>query len=196
MRQEPAKPVEAVAQPGSMPGLPEGAPLVVAGRRVQAALEQRVAMPVELAMRYQNPSILTAVEKLRAGDVDDLLLIPLFPHYAMSSYETAVVRVKEVVAESAPGMKLRVQPPYYAADDYINALVASATHFRMAGATAKADGLPLWLTLIFQSYPLHHQSRAEQEATRVPEGGLARWLALVQKGYCPPRQARGRVTLN
>jgi len=104
----------------------EGSPLVVTSKKVQAALQRRVPMPVELAMRYQNPSIREAVDRLRTAGVDGVLLIPLFPHYAMSSFETAVERVKEVIGERAPGMKLRVQPPFYAADDYIGALAASA----------------------------------------------------------------------
>jgi ferrochelatase len=107
----------------------DGSPLVVTSRHVQAALQKRVSVPVELAMRYQSPSIEFAVGNLAAKGVDDLLLITLFPHYAMSSYETAVVRVQEVVAELAPQMKLTVQPPYYNAPEYMEALVASAADF-------------------------------------------------------------------
>jgi ferrochelatase len=55
------------------------------------------------------------------------LLIPLFPHYAASSYETAAVRVLELAIKS--GMKVTVQPPYYNDPDYIAALVASAADF-------------------------------------------------------------------
>ena len=47
----------------------------------------------------------------------------------MSSYETAVVRVEEVAAKLAPGMKVVVQPAYYADTDYIAALVASAADY-------------------------------------------------------------------
>src|SRR5208282_5864614 len=72
----------------------EGSPLVVTSRHVQELLQKRVNVPVELAMRYQNPSIESAIQKLAAQRIDDLLLIPLFPHYAMSSYESAVERVK------------------------------------------------------------------------------------------------------
>lgn len=105
---------------------PEGSPLVVTSRKVQKKLQARFDVPVELAMRYQNPSIESAIGKLRGAGVDDLLLIPLFPHYAMSSYESAVVRVQEVTAKNAPQMKITVQPPYFDATDYIEALVASA----------------------------------------------------------------------
>jgi len=105
---------------------PAGAPLVVTSKKVQAELQRRVGMPVELAMRYQNPSSESAVDRLCAAGVDDLLLIPLFPHYAMSSYETVVERVKEVTARHAPSMEVIIQPPYYAHEDYVAALVASA----------------------------------------------------------------------
>jgi protoporphyrin/coproporphyrin ferrochelatase len=103
-----------------------GSPLIATSRRVQARLQERVSVPVELAMRYQNPSIEAALRNLADRNVEQLLLIPLFPHYAMSSYETAVERVKELLVQHAPRMRLTVQPPYSDAPDYISALVASA----------------------------------------------------------------------
>src|SRR5271156_3783990 len=41
--------------------LPEGSPLIVTSRNVQKKLAARVTVPVELAMRYQNPSIENAI---------------------------------------------------------------------------------------------------------------------------------------
>ena len=111
----------------------EGSPLVVTSRNVCRKLQERVPAPVELAMRYQNPSIESAVRKLSERQVDELFLIPLFPHYAMSSYETAVVRVREVARKIAPGMKIAVQPPYGDAPDYITALAASVADQLAAG---------------------------------------------------------------
>lgn len=104
---------------------PEGSPLIVASRHSQALLQKRVDVPVELAMRYQNPTIESAIKNLKAKGATEVLLIPLFPHYAMSSYETAVVRVQELAAQIDPAMKIVVQPPYYQRPDYIAALVAS-----------------------------------------------------------------------
>ena len=112
---------------------PDGSPLVVMSRRVQKKLQQRVTVPVELAMRYQNPSIASALKKLANKDVTDLLVIPLFPHYAMSSYESAAERVKEVAAKMAPKMNIKIQPPYFDAPDYIAALVASAKNHLEGG---------------------------------------------------------------
>jgi ferrochelatase len=102
----------------------EGSPLIATSRKVQALLQQRVTVPVELAMRYQNPSVPDVVKQLAKQGVTELFLLPLFPHYAMSSYETAVVWVRENIARHAPQMKLTVQKPYYDSPDYIAALGA------------------------------------------------------------------------
>jgi ferrochelatase len=108
---------------------PEGSPLVVTSRNVLSVLKKRIDLPLSLAMRYQSPSIPAAIADLASQQVTDLFLIPLFPHYAMSSFETAVERVKEVAARNAPGMRVTVQPPYYDNPDYIQALAGSAQPF-------------------------------------------------------------------
>jgi ferrochelatase len=103
----------------------EGSPLVVISQRVCAEVQKRIDVPVELAMRYQNPSIASALASLARQGVDELLLVPLFPHYAMSSFETAVVEVKRLAAKT-PIKDVSVLPPFYNAPEYIAALVASA----------------------------------------------------------------------
>ncbi|MEI6279492.1 MAG: ferrochelatase [Verrucomicrobiae bacterium] len=113
----------------------EGSPLVVTSRNVRRELQRRVGddLVIELAMRYQNPGIEPAILRLRGQAVTDLLVFPLFPHYAMSSFETAVVRAKELAARLAPEMRLKIAAPYYDDPRYIAALVASATDFLNAG---------------------------------------------------------------
>jgi ferrochelatase len=112
---------------------PEGSPLVVISANVRRRLQEKVEAPIELAMRYQNPSIPSAMRKLADKGVDDLLLIPLFPHYAMSSFESAVERVKEVAASMSPRLRITVQPPFFGDADYIGALVANARPFLEKG---------------------------------------------------------------
>jgi ferrochelatase len=107
----------------------EGSPLVATGRKVREALQNRAGMRVELAMRYRKPSIPDAIRKLRDEGVTEGLLIPLFPHYAMSSFETAVERVREVIAQVAPGLSLTVAPPFYNHPDYIRAMTANAAGY-------------------------------------------------------------------
>jgi ferrochelatase len=107
----------------------DGSPLIVTSRKVCAALKARTGLPVELGMRYRNPSIQQAIERLRAQGVRDLFLIPLFPHYAMSSYETAVERVRRILAQSGWGISLSIIAPFYDHPDYIGALVGSAAEY-------------------------------------------------------------------
>jgi protoporphyrin/coproporphyrin ferrochelatase len=132
---------------------PAGSPLVVTSRNVQTKLQQRVPVPVELAMRYQHPSISQAVSSLQQQGVDEVLLIPLFPHYAMSSFETAVVRVKEVAAALAPKMRVEVQPPCFDQPDYIAALAASAQGFLHRGYDH--------LLFSFHGLPERHMRKAD-----------------------------------
>jgi protoporphyrin/coproporphyrin ferrochelatase len=112
---------------------PEGSPLVVISENVRNPVQARLQLPVELAMRYQNPSIESALTKLAQREITEVLLIPLFPHYAMSSFETAVERVKELAARLMPGARIEVQPPFYDHPAYIEALVASARDYLLRG---------------------------------------------------------------
>ena len=105
---------------------PEGSPLIVTSRHTQAKLQERVTLPVSLAMNYGNPSIPSVLGELANRGVDRLLLFPQYPHYAMSSWETVVAKVRSEAARLAPAMRIECVAPYYADADYIAALVESA----------------------------------------------------------------------
>jgi protoheme ferro-lyase len=60
--------------------LPEDSPLIVTGRKAQALLQSRLEIPVELAMRFQNPSIPSAITKLISQSIEELIALPLFPN--------------------------------------------------------------------------------------------------------------------
>jgi protoporphyrin/coproporphyrin ferrochelatase len=71
--------------------LPEGSPLLVYSRRQQQGLAACLGseIPVELAMTYGEPSLATALERLFAQGVSELVVLPLFPQY--SNTTTAAV---------------------------------------------------------------------------------------------------------
>ena len=100
----------------------EGPPLVVSGYRQRDLLRERLDIPVELAMRYGNPSTASAAQQLVARGVDNIFVVPLYPHYAMSSYETAAVRALDEIRNIDPSCRVTIQPPFFADDDYIEAL--------------------------------------------------------------------------
>lgn len=54
---------------------------------------------VELAMRYQNPSIASALENFRKEKIFQIRVIPLYPQYASASGGTVNEKVMEVVSK-------------------------------------------------------------------------------------------------
>lgn len=103
-----------------------GSPLVVTSENVRQQLAERLrgSLPVYLAMRYGNPSIRSVLERMVADGITQVLLFPQYPHYAMSSWETVVVKVYEEAARLAPGLHVECVQPFYADEDYIDALHA------------------------------------------------------------------------
>ena len=104
----------------------EGSPLIVTSFKQQKALQEKLDIPVALGMRYGNPSTEAAIDELINKGVDDLFIIPLYPHYAMSSYETAVVYLNKILKKKQVSMRTRLLPPFYKDEAYISALVESA----------------------------------------------------------------------
>lgn len=103
----------------------EGSPLIVISERFAQKVQQQTKMPVALGMRYGSMSIKNALKELADKGVDDVLLVPLYPHYAMSSYETVVVKAMEVQQELFPNIKLTTMPAFYKNSEYIKVLSES-----------------------------------------------------------------------
>lgn len=110
---------------------PEGSPLIALTRALQAALQQRLDEPVEIAMRYGNPSINSAYDNLqkRIPGLEEVIAIPLYPHYAMSSYETAVEHAKAAHKKGKYHFSLSFVKPFYNESNYIRALSESISPY-------------------------------------------------------------------
>ena len=105
----------------------EGSPLIVISNQLRAALEKEIGEPVAIAMRYGNPSPKAAFDGLieKYPDLEEVVAIPMYPHYAMSSYETAVEYAKEQYKKGGYPFRLTMIDPYYRDEDYIEALAES-----------------------------------------------------------------------
>ena len=100
----------------------EGSPLVVISERFSKKVTGKLEIPVVLAMRYGSMSMEKGFKNLTDQGVDEILLVPLYPHYAMSSYETVTVKAEQIIAEKYPQLKMDVLPPFYKDPDYINVM--------------------------------------------------------------------------
>jgi len=104
----------------------DGSPLVVISQRLQRVMsEQWKCGPVELAMRYGEPSIESALLKLAAKGQRKITLAPLYPQFADSTVTTVVEEARRVIREHRLDVQLNVLQPFYDEPEYIDALVAS-----------------------------------------------------------------------
>ncbi|MEM9743626.1 MAG: ferrochelatase [Pseudomonadota bacterium] len=100
-----------------------GSPLLLESEALQESLMQELGdMPVALGMRYGEPSLARAVEELKAANVEEILLVPLYPQHAASTRTTCIEAVEALMPAD---ITLSVVPPFFAHADYISALAAT-----------------------------------------------------------------------
>jgi len=141
--------------------LPEGSPLLVHTRELAEKVAARLAdsdngYAVEYGMRYGNPSIAAALGKLASKDVSRIIVIPLYPQYAESSYKTALEETKKRARELGCAERLSFIPPFYGRTDFIN---ACANRVRQS---VKAPALEHFV-FSFHSLPVRHLTRLQVE---------------------------------
>ncbi len=139
--------------------MPEGSPLLVYTRelaeKVAAVLAGDDRYVVEYAMRYGNPSIASALARIDTPDISRIIVLPLYPQYAESSYETAVVETKRVAQELGCADRLSFIPPFYDRPEFIAACarLLATTHEKHA-----ADHV----VFSFHSLPERHLRRLDE----------------------------------
>ena len=107
----------------------DGSPLIVLTERLQEKIQKKVSIPVSIAMRYRNPSIHFGLEKLAKQGVNEVLLVPLYPQFAMATTETILVLAEEIRAKYFPEMKFTSLPSFYNHPDYVRVLANSIQEF-------------------------------------------------------------------
>lgn len=103
----------------------QGSPLIIITEQIREKLQQRFDVPVEIGMRYAEPSIENGIQKLVNQGVTNIVLFPLYPQYAMSTTETVVDKAEEVRKEKFPGVQISYVEPFYDRDIYIDCLAES-----------------------------------------------------------------------
>ena len=100
----------------------EGSPLVVISERFAKKVADNTELPVALAMRYGAMPIEKGFQELADKGVDDILIVPLYPHHAMSSTETVMVKAEEIRKKNHPNITTTVVPAFYNEPRYIKAM--------------------------------------------------------------------------
>ncbi len=113
---------------------PEGSPLVVLSKQLTDAVRPYWKEgPVELAMRYGEPSIEGALVRLAGQGIRQVTLAPLYPQFAESTTTTAIEEARRVIREKRLDIKLSILQPFFDQPEYLDALVDSARPYLAQG---------------------------------------------------------------
>lgn len=113
---------------------PEGSPLIALSRQLQEAVAPHWTQgPVELAMRYGEPSIERALLRLAGQGITRVTFAPLYPQFADSTTTTAIEEARRVIAAHRLELQLSVLQPFYDEPEYLEALVESARPYLEEG---------------------------------------------------------------
>ncbi len=129
-------------------------PLLYYMQQVGNKLEEQKDVPVEIAMRYGSPSIISAFEALlkKCPDLTEVVIFPLLPHYAQSSTQTSNDEIRRVYNSNNYPFKIKITNAYYNHPAFIDAL---ATHIRPY-ITESFDRL----VFSYHSLPVHQVEKA------------------------------------
>ena len=110
---------------------------------------------VEVGMRYGNPSIASALAKLLAANVERVVALPLYPQYAESSFETAVLETQRKAYALGSPFKLAFLPPFFDRPEFIDACARRVADY------LKADS-PDHIVFSFHGVPVRHIKKLDQ----------------------------------
>ena len=114
-----------------------GSPLIPITRRQAAAVSEELGWPVEVGMRFSEPSILAGLRALADAGVTQVAAVILSPQYSpmlMSGYATSVDSARASLGRAAP--EVTVAGPWYDEPAFIEAI---AGRVRVALEPADSD---------------------------------------------------------
>jgi ferrochelatase len=117
-------------------GLSNGiAPLVTHTENVLKLLQERFkndSVTVEMAMRYQNPSMDSVLEKMRLANYDQIIVLPLFPQYASASSGSAIEKAMNIIRKWWVIPEVSIIGQFYDNAGYIDSIADRAKEFDLS----------------------------------------------------------------
>lgn len=113
--------------------LEEGSPLKVYGERLETGVRQELGdeYEVELAMRYQNPSMESAINKLLEKQVTEIIVFPLFPQYASATTGSVHEEVMRILAKKQTIPNVKMVNSYHDHSEMIKIFADNGRAFNM-----------------------------------------------------------------
>ena len=86
---------------------------------------------IHFAMRYQNPSIEKVLDDILKKNPDELIILPLFPHYAAATTGSVYEEVSRIVSKRWVVPKIKFINQFYDNDKFIDAWIDKASKFKI-----------------------------------------------------------------
>lgn len=109
-------------------------PLLVHGNELVRKMQNKFPEDLvrfHLAMRYGKPSIPDVMKEVYAQRYDELIIVPLYPHYASASSGSTVEEVFRCMKDWYVMPEVRVLGQFYHRDEFIDSFVANTTKFNL-----------------------------------------------------------------
>ena len=107
-----------------------GSPLLHNTTKLAEKLVNKVQdYDVYFAMRYQNPSIESVINKILETNPDEITVLPLFPHYAAATTGSVYQEISRVISKKWVVPNIRFINQFYDNEKFINAWVDKASKF-------------------------------------------------------------------
>lgn len=109
-------------------------PLLTHTEQVKKLVQERFdtsEITVEMAMRYQNPSMDSVLEKMRLANYDQLIIIPLFPQFASASSGSAIEKAMNIIRKWWVIPEVKIVSQFWEHENYINSVVDRAKQFQL-----------------------------------------------------------------
>ena len=112
----------------------KGSPILFYGRSVQEKLQQALGIDfcVELAMRYQNPSLDDVIEQMENNNYEKIIILPLFPQYASASTGSAIDKALKLISKWWIIPEIKVVNQFYNDKGYLNTIIEQAEKYNIA----------------------------------------------------------------
>jgi ferrochelatase len=86
---------------------------------------------IELAMRYQNPSMDNVLERMRLANYDQIIILPLFPQYASASSGSAIEKAMNIIRKWWVIPEIKIINQFWDNEGYIHSVVDRAKEFNL-----------------------------------------------------------------
>jgi ferrochelatase len=107
-------------------------PLLTHSMNLQDKLKEEFKsdkVTIELAMRYQNPSMDSVLERMRLANYDQIIILPLFPQYASASSGSAIEKAMNIIRKWWVIPEIKIINQFWDNEGYINSVVDRAKQF-------------------------------------------------------------------